>query len=232
MRFMNSDRLYSPHSNPNGGSGGDGNQDDDPQVNQGYSNLLQRQNNDTSVVAWMLYNENHQHRQANSDLRTQVQQLQSQIQTLQGQLPGEGAVVLTGDHAQTWTQYQALGTPEELSGQRDNFSRLQRSITLRDAADLHGYKTSVLETLVARDGVTVEVRDGEGDNGRSAFVVTSEGEADVALPAYVSQHWQDFAPSLSSEQRSGTRFFRQSTSGGQSPASAIQAELDRRYANP
>ncbi|MBE2224846.1 MAG: hypothetical protein IAF02_25115 [Anaerolineae bacterium] len=240
MKFMHQYRLYSPNSQPNGGSGGDNNQNDqgnqsdgsdggngsqngNPNVNQSYQNLLQRQGNDTSAISWLLFNENHQHRQT-------INSLQSQVQELQGQIPSNGSVVLDGDAASLWASYQALGTPEEISTQRDAYNTLQTDLSLRDAADLHGYKVSVLKTLVSNDGLTIEVRD--SDNGRSAFVVTPEGEADIALPAYADSHWQDFAPSLAAKQQQGAAFFKQNTGGKQSPASAIQAELNKRYDLP
>jgi hypothetical protein len=235
MRFMQIGNRYLHPNSGSGGNGSDGNNNDDQnnndqvQGNQGFNNLLQRQNNDTQQAAWLLYQENRDYRQTNGDLRAQVQQLETRVQEL---TPEEGSILLTGDSAQLWTQYQALGTPGEISDQRSEFTTLQRTNMLRSAADLHGYKASVLETLVARDGLSIDVRKVDDDNGRSAFVITGEGQADIALPEYVTEHWQDFAPSLVAESRSGTKFVRQNTSGGQTAGSAVKTELNRRYALP
>lgn len=189
---------------------------------QAFDSLLQRERNDTNAVAWLLYQENHGYRQSNNDLRTQVAQLQTQ-------LPAEGTQLLQPDQVSSWTRYQEFGAPDEIENQRKQLTNLQRSITLRDAAAAHGYKVSVLDTLVGRDGITITVREVEGKN--LAFVATGEGQTETPLTEYAASHWVDFAPSLAKEP-AVTKFIKQNTTGTTPNSNPVKAELDRRYSSP
>lgn len=125
-----------------------------------------------------------------------------QIRDLQGQVPAEGAVVLTGDDVANWQAYRALGAPDEIRQQREQFDALQRRQLLGDAAQAAGYKASVLETLAG--SLALELRDVQVDGKpvRTPFVVPDDGDA-VALTDYAQQHWSDFLPSLALQETEG-----------------------------
>lgn len=193
-----------------------------PAVTQSYENLLQRNGGDSSVVSWLLFNEAQQNRSDNQELR-------AQIQTLQAQIPAEEAMVLTPEQVELWTRYAAIGTPDEITQQASNYHTLQNQITIRDAASIHGYKASVLETLAAQSNIVIGIQEADDDNGRSAFVVTDEGQDNIQLADYVAANWKDFEPSLVLGSQ-GTQFIRQNTGSGNKPTgTAISRELDKRY---
>lgn len=222
-------RYLSPNSDPGNPGAGDppaqqppaqqppAQQTADPET--GFQRLLERHSDDAQRVAWLLYQENHEHRREARQLRDQVQQLQAQV-------PGDGSTVLSSDQAQTWTRYQELGTPDEITTLRNNLTALQRGQLLRDVAETHGYKVSVLQTL-AGNNLTLELRPDESGQGRTAFVITGENQA-TPLPEYAEAHWRDFLPALQ-ERPQGTPFPRQTPGSPPANTNPVQAELARRY---
>ncbi|MBK8989268.1 MAG: hypothetical protein IPM39_24925 [Chloroflexi bacterium] len=228
MRNMR--RFYlSPHSDPGNPSANNTPaqqpaqqapaQQPDPQA--AFQSLLDRNANDAQRVAWLLYNDNHAARSEARDLQTRVLEMQNQMVQLQQQVPTDGSVVLSGELVNAWTRYQALGTPEDIA-------TLQRSYVLRDAAEAHEYKVSVLQTLA--NNLTLELRPNVEGGGQTAYVVTGENQA-TPLPEYVQKNWPDFLPAL--ENKPQSLAFPKQTIGSPLPnGNAVQAELNRHYAIP
>lgn len=225
MRNMR--RVYfSPNSNA--GNSGAGNPPAQPDPQTGFNNLLQRENNDAQRVAWLLYQDNHAARSEARDLQSRVLELQNQMVQIQQQVPTDGSVVLSGDQANAWTRYQELGTPDDIATLRSNLTTLERGQVLRNAAEAHGYKVSVLQTLVGN--LSLELRPNADGSGNTAHIITGENQA-TPLPDYVQQTWPDFLPALLDKPQSMA--FPKQTVGGPLPATnAVQAELNRHYQIP
>ncbi|HEU4327373.1 MAG TPA: hypothetical protein VFS21_29820 [Roseiflexaceae bacterium] len=168
----------------NGGQqGGQGGQD----PTQAFQNLLARNNNDGIRLAEQLYRENH-------DLR-------EQRRTLQGQVPAQGAVVLTGDDATAWQGYRQLGdltavqtAIQERATAQGELAKLQRSVTLRDVADLAGYDREVLTTIGGE--LTYIIKDEQVEGKATKQVYVKDGDQETAITKYAEQKWQKFMPSL------------------------------------
>jgi hypothetical protein len=200
------------HEQEGGGSGGSGG-NDDANVNSSFQRRLERFNNDAMLMANELYRENYRERESNRRLREQVTELQ-------GRIPAEGAHVLTGDDVARWQAYTQLGQPTELQQrieagttaiqERDS---LRRDTAIRQAADVAGYKPSVLARLAG--DIPITIRD---NNGQNEVVVTVDGK-DVQLTVYAEQHWADFLPALTAQsqgtqqQRAGVPFVPQAGNG-------------------
>lgn len=189
-----------------------------PQPQQGYQRLLERNGNDAGAVATLLYQENYQHRQ--------------RIRELEGRLPKEGAVILSGDDAARWEALKAH-KPDEIAAalaERDTLKQqvanVARRETVRKAAEVVGYKASVLEKLPGLPPVEVT---GEGDT-IAAHVITDSGN--MLLADYVAQQYADFLPALQVQQQSGTPFPQQ-VAGRSVPQSAAQRHIKKtKYALP
>lgn len=199
----------------------------------GFQNLLQRNNNDALAMANRLYDENYQLRQRNRELS--------------GQLPAQGAVVLSVEQAQAWTSYQQLGTAQELHQRlteaqtaTTELTTLRRSAQLRQVAEIAGYKPSVLGQLAGDrqfevKEVEVEV-DGTKTTQRAAYV--KDGEQLRPIAEYAQAQWADFLPALvasqgQSQQQRGTQYPAQQ-GGGQQPkeASPVDSYLKQAYSRP
>jgi hypothetical protein len=202
-------RLFDPDT----GGGGSGSGNDDADVNSSFQRRLERFNNDAMLMANELYRENYRERESNRRLREQVTELQ-------GRIPAEGAHVLTGDDVARWQAYTQLGQPQELQQrieagataiqERDS---LRRDTVIRQAADVAGYKPSVLQRLAA--DVQLSVREADG---KQEAVVTVEGQQPIPLTQYAEQHWADFLPALTAQsqgtqQRAGVPFVPQAGNG-------------------
>lgn len=187
---------------------------------QGFEGLVQRQGS-MDAAAFLLYQENHGYRE-------RIRDAERQIRELQGQLPGEGAVVLTGDQAQAWQSYQTLGAPDEVKKVKDEYTALKRDAHFRAVAEVHGFNPVVLAGLPGAADLTIEIGE-ETSNGKTvqvAYVVQQDGKK-MALPDYAQQTWQPFLPALQQQsgqpvQAKGTPFIRQQTGSGAAPANKVE----------
>lgn len=183
---------YAPDDGGNsGGEGGAAQGGGDP-IARGIERLLERNGNDANAALLVLYRDNYDLREANRQLKTKV--------------PAEGAVVLSAEQAQAWTAYQQLGQPADLQtalSERDqargDLAKLQRSAAIREAAEVAGYKASVLAGLDTQaGGLAYEVRevtDANGAKSRVAYVKAAEGDP-VPLTQFAETQWGDFLPAL------------------------------------
>jgi hypothetical protein len=195
---------------------------------QSLSNLIQRQGGE-GAAATLLFQENREHRQ--------------RIRELEQRVPGEGAVVLTGDQAQAWQAYQGLGAPTDLQQQLEQaqqasteLATLKRAEQMRAVADAVGYKPGVLHKLA--DGLTLEMREEqvEGQAARVPYVVTGENQAQP-LTDYAQQHWADFLPALQAQpagqpaqaSQGGVQYPRQQGGGQQATSNYVGSYFERVY---
>jgi hypothetical protein len=221
-------------SGGDGGGGGAGSQNQNQPQPQGggqdwqqaLANLIQRQGSE-GAAATLLFNENRDYRE--------------RIRQLEQQLPGEGAVVLSGDQAAAWQTYQGLGAPTDLQQQleqaqqaQNELAGLRRAEQIRGVAEAAGYRPTVLERLA--EGLTLELREEqvEGQTARVPYVVSGEGHAEP-LTSYAQQHWADFLPALSAQQQQqapqgGVTYPPQQGGGGQPATSKpVDAYFQRAY---
>ncbi len=146
-----------------------------------FERLLNRSGSDGTQLARQLYEENFRHRE--------------QIRTLQGQLPAQGAAVLTPEQATAWQAYQALGAPDQVQATIAGHAALKRDLELRDVASASGYTLDVLRTLSG--DLAFEVKD-ETKDGKAvkAVYVTPKGGQPTPIETYATEQWAAFLPAL------------------------------------
>ena len=196
----------------------------DTTVAQGLQNLLTRHNNDAMAVVSVLYHDNYQLRDDN--------------RILKGKVPAEGALVLTGDDAKAWTDYQQLGKPDDLRKTISDKDRLQgelgtlqRDGVLRDVADAASYKFNVLKDLdtnaKAKLSYTIKEIEQDGKKVKAVFV-QPEGGQEQALEAYATATWADYLPALrttaATQTAPGTRYPAQNA-GGKPPGELTSKQV-------
>jgi hypothetical protein len=198
---------------------------------QALNNLIQRQGGVDSTAA-LLFQENREHRQ--------------RIRELEQRVPGEGAVVLTGDQAQAWQTYSQLGNPAEVQQRltaaeqaQQELAGLRRAEQVRSVAEAAGYKPNVLQRLA--EGLTLDLREQqvEGQTARVPVVVTGEGQQQQATPLaeYAQQHWADFLPALQAQPvgqpaqapQGGVQYPRQQGGGQPTTSNPVGAYFQRAY---
>jgi hypothetical protein len=117
-------------------------------------------------------------------------------------LPPEGAVVLQGDQAEAWKQYQELGPAKDLAKSLEDgreaatkAKRYEQQAHRGKVADLLDWDAEVLGTLLDRDGIDPVIEEAKGKDGKAvpaALVVTrgNDGkEQKVPLAEYAETHW-------------------------------------------
>lgn len=169
--------------------------------------------------------------------RDEIRDLKRDNQDLKTKVPADGALVLTGDDA---SQYQALKAlnlkPDEITKQLTDAKEavtqrdaLQRRDTIRQVADVSGYKASVLERLLA-DGDLPVVKDvqetvqGKPTTVKRAFVV-KDGK-DVALADHAKTEWSDFLPALGATAESAPLYGTPSRDNRRGTPPAPQTQAD------
>jgi hypothetical protein len=157
---------------------------------QAFQRRLDKYEGDAMKFATALYDENWQLREKNRQL--------------EGKAPSEGSVVLSKTDAERWESYKALGKPDELKQRLDAHATLETQLAemkqkdvLREVADLHGYKLSVLlDRDKAAGGLKVEIKD-DAKGVKTAFV--KDGDKEAPITEFAQQHWADYLPSLKVE---------------------------------
>jgi hypothetical protein len=195
---------------------------------QSLSNLIRREGG-ADATAQLLFQENREHRQ--------------RIRELEQRVPGEGAVVLSGDQAAAWQTYQGLGAPTDVQQRltaaeqaQQELAGLRRAEQIRGVAEAAGYRPTVLERLA--EGLTLELREEqvEGQAARVPYVVTGENQAQP-LTDYAQQHWADFLPALQAQPvgqpaqapQGGVQYPRQQGGGQPTTSNPVGAYFQRAY---
>jgi hypothetical protein len=132
-------------------------------------------------------------------LRSKNRDLTQANSDLTAKLPADGAVVLPKDAAAELEQYRALGAkPADLKAALEakvaaegKLSQLTRAEQIRAAAEIAGYKPSVL-TMALGD---LEVQTKTDKDNKPIAVVVKDG-AETPLTTYAEQAWQDLLPAL------------------------------------
>lgn len=144
-----------------------------------------------------------------SVLLSENYEYRDQIRDLKKQLPAAGSIVLSGDDVKAWETYTGLGKPTEVrkaleDGQRaaTEATSLRKAGLVRDAAELHGFKPTVLATLVEK--LDIVIVDGKGKDGKPVREahIKGEGDSTTPLPEFAEKHWGEFLPALRPESKS------------------------------
>ena len=163
-----------------------------PDLVKAVEGLIARHGDSTAALR-VLLGENHTYR--------------DQIRELKGRLPPEGSRILQGEDARHWDTYRQLGNPGDLRKSLEagkqyeaEVAGFRRAAILRDAAELSGFRPSVL-SLAARD-LEIEIADEKGKDGKAVRVAYVKGEGDTRedLQAYAEAHWGELLPSLRAAQ--------------------------------
>lgn len=157
----------------------------------------------------------------NRDYRKRHRGDQETIQSLRNKLPKEGGVVLTPEQAADYAAYTAMGKPSEVKAKVDKVATLEGELTvakrkelIREVGAAVGYKPSVLEDRVNADGLHVELKDEQVDDGKGGKVsqkvayVRKAADANAqleSLTVYAERSWVDYLPSLKAEAAAGNR---------------------------
>lgn len=158
--------------------------------------LLAKHGNAERAMGYLL-RDNQTYRKKNAELKAKI--------------PAEGTLVLAGDDAKAWDEYKSLGKAGDLKASlqaalaerdqaKEEAGSLRRAETYKQAAELHGYKASVLADLIERKKLPVEVKD-EDVKGKPAKVAYVKDEVngkpvETKLTEYVEKNWPDYVPSL------------------------------------
>lgn len=166
------------------------------------ADLVTQYNGDVSRMADKLaevLDDNYKLRTKNNDLKRDNDDLKTKVAP-------DGALILTADEASQYQSLKALNLkPDEITkrltdadaavSERDT---LKRRDTIRQVADVSGYKSAVLERLGA--DLVYEIKDAtETVNGKQVQtkqVLVKDGEKNVPLKDYAAREWQDFLPAL------------------------------------
>lgn len=89
---------------------------------------------------------------------------------------------ITDAELEEFNKYKQLGTVDDVTTNIGRLSTLERESVINEAAQIAGFKPSVLSRIAA--DVTIEVKDGKAVVG------------DTDLGDYAQEHWEDFLPSL------------------------------------
>lgn len=176
-----------------GGAGGAGKPAAAPapatdEIIKGLQNLINRQGGESEALK-LLYNDNHALRETNRELKAKV--------------PGEGAVVLTGDSAKAWNEYQTLGKPDELKTKITEHQALQSEVngyrkveTINNVAAVSGYNAQALRQLGQNLDYNIKEVTVDNKTVKQAFVKV--GDAETPLDQYAQANWATFMPVLKS----------------------------------
>lgn len=173
--------------------------------------------------------------QENRGYREEINKLKADLAAVQGKVPGEGAVVLTGDQTAVWQAYQELGKPDELKTVKADYTRLQRDALYQQAAAAHGLKAAVLSQLPGIGDYQIEVREQDKDGKKVKVAIAKNGEGqERPLPDLLKEKWADFEPALIEKPAapSGTPWPKQSVGSQGADTNPVKATLDKRYPQP
>lgn len=138
----------------------------------------------------------------------------------------EEALVLTGESVETYERYTDLGEPDEIEDAiedgreaRQRMRNLERKQAIREAAEAHGLNSAPLARLAEDDGLEVEIRTEEDDEGEETDVAFVRPEDDdeasaTRLTDYAEENWGEFAPALTADSSGGGEDDEEDEGGG------------------
>lgn len=143
-----------------------------------------------------------------AELEAENQRLEAEVDRIAGQLPAQGAVVLTGEEAKAWGTFKGLGTAEdvkrameELPALRTTVSATERATVGREAAKLLGWNPDATVGAITDKGLVVSLVDGKNAKNEAVKVphvrpAGDEKAATVPLEDWVKAHAAYLTPAL------------------------------------
>lgn len=152
---------------------------------------------------WQAKREAELAKRSHADLIARQIDLERDLKKARDKAAPEGSRVLTPDEAKEWDAYTALGASKDLKTRLEtgekavtDLASRQRGDTIREVAELAGYKPSVLGKLA--DGLSFDIGaevEQDGKKTRPISVKDASGKA-TPLAEYAQANWADFMPSL------------------------------------
>jgi hypothetical protein len=154
-------------------------------------------NGDAMAFATQLFDENFR-------LREDKRALNEELTAIKAKVPADDHVVLTPAEAQEYETYKALGKLDEIQTRLDasettetELTELKQKDVLREVADLHGYKLSILvDRDKAAGGLEVSFKT---DSKGNKVAHVKDGDKETPITEFAETNWADYLPSLKVE---------------------------------
>lgn len=137
-------------------------------------------------------------------VRERNRTLKQERDELKAKQPADGMVVIAKEDAALLENYRALGAPAEVKKAIDangtataELASLKREKALARAADVAGFKVTVLTTLAGDLDIQIKDKD-----GKPHAVVVKDG-TETPLADYATSAWADFLPALKQQPAAG-----------------------------
>jgi hypothetical protein len=183
--------------------------------------FIAKQGGDYQRAAATLFDDNHK-------LREDKRKLTDEVESLKIRIPVDGSFILSAEQAKAWQAYRELGEdPKELKKKLETattaegeLAKLRKSESLREAAEVEGFKASVLQRLgedleIEISDIDVVGVDGKVTQQKQARV--KDGDKMIPLKEYANNKWTEFMPALKADTSSQTG---QSTNGNNGQGSS------------
>lgn len=165
---------------------------------QAFQNALAKKSGDALQLASQLFDENFSLRGEKRTLKTEVAELRKSV-------PADGSIVLSPDKAKEYEAYKALGKPDDLKTRIDAHETLESEVkglkkkeVIREVAEIHGFKPTVLEDRdKAAGGLEFVIK---LDDKKRKVAYVKDGDKETPLTQYAEDNWADYLPSLKVEQ--------------------------------
>ena len=115
----------------------------------------------------------------------------------------ESGALVAKEDAEALEEYRKLGSLDEIRARLAKADELQGQLEgleweqkAREAAEVVGFKPSVLAELARPKGLTFEIREMEGS--KTAFVIAADG-TETELAAFAETHLKEFLPALKAD---------------------------------
>jgi hypothetical protein len=161
-----------------------------PNPENSFQKLLDKKNQDGIALARELFDENHELRKRNRELKAKV--------------PADGTVILSAEDAKAWEAYRALGKPEEIGQKlkdgdeaKTKLSGLEEEKVLSGVATELKWKPEVLSDLAKGKNLTWVVT--EKDGKKTVSVKDADGKEHPAED-YAKANWSLYLPALQAEE--------------------------------
>lgn len=179
----------------------------------------------------------------NYELRGKNRELRLEVTTASAKVP-EGARVLTADEVKQFDLYLSLGKPETIGATLTQHGELVikhedmvRNNTVRSAADIAGYKHTVLGDLVKVHNLQLEVGERDDKGIKKPAVFVKEGNQSLPLEDVIKSRYADYVPALQlttqGQPGAGVPWVPQSGGGATPPDKSVAKEyIGKTYGNP
>lgn len=190
-------------------------------------------------------NINHALFRDNFKLREDKRGLRRELNTLKETADKVGHV-LKDEEMEEFSAFRAFGlAPDQISQVLQEYDTMSATATARDAAEVVGWKPSVLKDLIESKGLVIEMKEVEvgGQKVQMPHVATEDAKGkEVLTPLAEYEGLKEYHPSLVADQgtggrtHQGVRMVQQVGTGGvptgKGASEAVMNQLNARYRRP